>query len=142
MSKKPVVCFFTISAGDWGGASRVLFNNLRQIDREKLVPLLLLPRAGPIEPELAQLDLPYRIWGRLTEPGNPIRYLRALFRAWRLFRREHVAVVHVNSTNYWRPAEMLAARILRIPVISHYHMLNTDPSPAVARSTAAICVSN
>ena len=28
-----VVCFITGSAGDWGGASRVLYTNLRLLDR-------------------------------------------------------------------------------------------------------------
>ncbi len=38
MNKKPIVCFFTLSAGDWGGASRVLFTNLRLMDRDRLDP--------------------------------------------------------------------------------------------------------
>ena len=86
MNKKPVVCFITNSAGDWGGASRVLFTNLRLIDRERLTPLLLLPRPGPIETELRQQGLRYYIWGPLTEPGKPLTYLRKFLRAWLFFR--------------------------------------------------------
>lgn len=142
MRNKPVVCFFTTSAGDWGGASRVLFTNLRLMDRDKLTPLLLLPCTGPIEDELKQRDLRYLVWGSFTEPGKTIAYLRRFFRAWRFFRREHVAVIHVNSSNFWRPAELLAARLLGIPILAHYHVINDQPAPAIAWCQAAIAVSH
>lgn len=141
MNKKPVVCFITNSAGDWGGASRVLFTNLRLMDRDRLTPLLLLPRTGPIEDELKMRGLRYLIWGGLTEPGNPLAYLRSLVRAWRFFRREQVAVVHINGANFWRPAELLAAWALRIPIIAHYHVINARPGPFMKLCRAAISVS-
>ncbi|WP_305908382.1 glycosyltransferase family 4 protein [Methylomarinum sp. Ch1-1] len=139
--KKPVVCFFSMSAGNWGGASRVLFTSLPSLDREKLTPLLLLPCHGPIEDELKQLDIRYSVWGKLTEPGSVINYLRAFFRALFFFRREEVSVIHINSSNFWRPAELLAARVLRIPIIVHYHVINDEPSPFINLCQAAISVS-
>lgn len=141
VDSRPVVCFFTTSAGDWGGASRVLFTNLRLMDPEKLTSLLLLPGAGPIEPQLKERGVRYLVWGPLTEPGNPISYFCSFVRAWRLFRRERVALVHVNSSNFWRPAELLAARGLGIPVIAHYHVINRKPAPAMSWCEAAIAVS-
>jgi glycosyltransferase involved in cell wall biosynthesis len=141
MNKKPVICFITNSAGDWGGASRVLFTNLRLIDRDRLTPLLLLPRTGPIEAELKQHGLRYRIWGHLTEPGKPVAYLRNFFRALRFFRRERVAMIHINGSNFWRPAELLAAWVLRIPIIAHYHVINASPGPFMKLCGAAISVS-
>lgn len=141
MSYKPVICFITNSAGDWGGASRVLFTNLRLMDHERLTPLLLLPRSGPIEHELAQQGVRYHIWGPLAEPGNPLAYLRSFLRAWRFFRRERVAAIHLNGTFFWRPAELLAARMLRIPFIAHYHVIIKKPGPFVQLCRAAICVS-
>ena len=141
VNNKPVVCFFTLSHGDWGGASRVLYTNLRLLDRDRLTPLLLLPRAGPIEDELMQRDLPYRVWGPLTETGNYVAYLRGFIRAWRFFRRERVAVIHVNGSNFWRPAELLAARLLGIPILAHYHVINDQPAPAMSWCRAAIAVS-
>jgi glycosyltransferase involved in cell wall biosynthesis len=141
MNNKPVICFITNSAGDWGGASRVLFTNLRLMDRERLAPLLLLPRPGPIEAELQQQGLRYYIWGPLTEPGKPLAYLRNFLRAWRFFRSERVAAVHLNGTFFWRPAELLAAWVLRIPIIAHYHVINARPGPFMRRCRAAINVS-
>ena len=142
MSIPPVVCFFTISAGDWGGASRVLFTNLRSLDRDRLTPLLCLPRTGPVEEELRQRDLRYTIWGSFTEPGNPIAYIQAFLKAIRFFRNEHVAVIHVNGSNFWRPAELLAAWVLRIPIITHYHVVNNQPGPFTKLCRAAISVSH
>lgn len=69
---KPVICFVTGSAGDCGGASRVLFTNIRQLDRNRSEPLLLLPRHGPIVAELDRLGLRYRIWGSPVEPASRI----------------------------------------------------------------------
>lgn len=138
----PVVCFITGSAGDWGGASRVLYTNLRLLDRSLIDPLLWLPCEGPIEAELTLAGLRYRVWGVLTEPGNPLRYIRALARAWIFFRREKVQVVHVNHSNFWRPAEIVAAWILRIPIVAHYHVINKQPGPFLKWCRAAIAVSH
>ena len=138
---RPVICFITGSAGDWGGASRVLYTNLRLLDRSLMDPILLLPCPGPIEAELTQAGLRYRIWGALTEPGNPVRYLRALIRAWFFFRAEKVEVIHVNHSNFWRPAEIVAAMLLRIPIIAHYHVINKEPGPFLKWCRAAVAVS-
>lgn len=141
MDTKPVVCFITNSAGDWGGASRVLFTNLRQVDKTRLIPLLLLPRPGPIEEDLRKQGLNYLIWGPLTEPGSPFAYVRSLLRAVSFFRRERVSVVHINGSNFWRPAELLAAWLLRIPVVAHYHVVNDKPGPFIGLCRSAIAVS-
>lgn len=139
--RPPVVCFYTLSSGDWGGASRVLFTNLRMLDRTRVEPLLVLPGRGPIEPELVQRDLRYHVAGPMREPGNVWRYLRAFFRALHFFRREKVAVIHVNGANFWRPAELLAARVCGIPILAHYHVVNAQPSPAMSWCRGAIAVS-
>jgi glycosyltransferase involved in cell wall biosynthesis len=52
-----------------------------------------------------------------------------------------VAAIHINSSNFWRPAELLAAWILRIPIVAHYHVINDEPGPFMKLCHAAICVS-
>lgn len=138
---KPVVCFVTGSAGDWGGASRVLYTNLRQLDRSRIEPILLLPREGPITPELDRLGLRYHIWGSPTEPANRVAYLAAFLRALQLFRREKVRLVHFNNRP-WRPAEALAARVLGIPILLHFHVVNETRSPVIEWARGAVVVSN
>ncbi|WP_324544320.1 glycosyltransferase family 4 protein [Thauera sp.] len=137
---KPVICFITGSAGDWGGASRVLYTNLRQLDRSRIEPILLLPRDGPIVPELQRLGLRYHIWGSPTEPGNRLAFLRALLRTVLLFRREKVRLVHFNNRP-WRPAEALAARLLGIPILLHFHVVNEAVSPVIRWASGVVVVS-
>lgn len=136
------IAFISGSAGDWGGASRVLYACLRQMDRARITPIVLLPCDGPIVGELSQHEIQHEIWGPLTEPGSLLRYLRALIRMTRFLRRHCIEAIHINHSNSWRPAELLAARLLRIPILTHYHTVNTEPAPFISLSAAAITVSD
>jgi len=141
MEQRPVICFIVGSSGDWGGASRVIFTLLRLINLERIEPLILLPRKGPIQKELDERGLRYVIWGPFTELGSIPGYIKAYLRTLRLFRREHVRVLHVNSHIFWRPAELLAAYTLRIPIVVHYHLVNDNPAPFMRLCRAAVSVS-
>src|SRR5213595_1561398 len=132
--QKRVICYLTESAGDWGGASRVLFSTLRLIDRTRFEPLVLLPSKGRILPLLERLDVPYVIWGQAHEPRGAMRYAMNIAASIRLFRRRRVDLLHINGTNYWRPAEILAARLLRVPIVTHYHVVVEQPGPFVKYS--------
>jgi glycosyltransferase involved in cell wall biosynthesis len=55
-------------------------------------------------------------------------------------RRERIAALHVNH-RFWRPAEVLAALLLRIPVLVHFHVLNQQEGSFMGRCRVAICVS-
>ena len=77
------ICYFAGAAGNWGGASRVLFTNLRKLDRTRFSPIVLLSGHGPAEALLQALDIPCVVWGPLTEPAGvwasarlPARYGR------------------------------------------------------------------
>src|SRR3569833_3342515 len=113
MNRKPVVCFFTLSSGNWGGASRVLYTALPSMDRSRMTPLVILPSSGPIESELERHDLRYMVWGPLTEPDDIRTNKQAKKRARHHKRQEQIAVIHINGSNFWRPAELLAAWVLR-----------------------------
>lgn len=141
MIERPVVCFVAGSAGDWGGAGRVIYTLLRHLDRDRIEPLVLLPRRGPIQRELEERGIRHVVWGPLTELANPMRFVRTFARAFRLLRRERVRLVHINHHMFWRPAEVLAARLLGVPVVAHYHVINDTPGPFLALCRAAICVS-
>lgn len=141
MEQRPVIGFVVGSSGDWGGASRVIFTLLRLMRFERMEPLVLLPRRGPIQQELEERGLRYVIWGPFTELGSVAKYCRAYWRALRLLHRERVRVLHVNSHIFWRPAELLAAYTLRIPMIAHYHLINDAPAPFMKLCRAAVSVS-
>ncbi len=138
---KHVICYLTESAGDWGGASRVLFSNLRLLDRARFEPLVLLPYKGRIVPLLDQMAVAYVIWGQAHEPKGIIAYARATAASIRLFRQRRVEVLHVNGANYWRPAEILAAKLLRVPIVTHYHVVVDKPGPFVKYSSLIVAVS-
>lgn len=140
MNQRPRICFLTGSAADWGGASRVLYTTLRNIDLSRIEPLILLSGPGPIQDEFEAKGMRCRIWGSPTEPTDKVAYLKALFRTLHLLRRERVAAMHVNH-RFWRPAEVLAALLLRIPVLVHFHVVNRQEGSLMGYCRAAICVS-
>jgi len=140
-NSKKVICYLSAAAGDWGGASRVLFTNLRLIDRSRYEPLVLLPGDGPIIPLLNELGIRHAIWGKHHEPAGWLRYIGDVIRAARFFRRNGVDLLHINHANYWRPAEIVAARLLGIPVVTHYHVVVKQPGPYVRWSSLIAAVS-
>ncbi len=120
----------------------MLFTNLRLLDRQRFDPIVLLSGHGPAEALLEELGIEYKIWGPLTEPGNHLNYLRALFRTLFWFKRQKIELVHLNRANAWRPAELLALRISGIPVVTHFHTVNLDRAPCTRWSSAIAAVSN
>jgi L-malate glycosyltransferase len=136
-----VICYLSAAAGDWGGASRVLFTNIRLIDRSRFELILLLPSEGPILPLLQQIGVRYEIWGRQHEPNGIAQYGRDILSAVSFFKRNRVDLLHINHADYWRPAEVLAAKLLRIPVVTHYHTAVQDPGPFVKFSNMIVAVS-
>jgi glycosyltransferase involved in cell wall biosynthesis len=140
VNARPRICFLTGSAADWGGASRVLYSTLRELDLTRIEPLVLLSGEGPIMAELTARGIRCLAWGSAQEPDKRMAYAKVLFRTWRLLRHERIAVLHVNH-RFWRPAEVLAALLLRIPVLLHFHVVNKQTGSFMDRCRAAICVS-
>lgn len=139
---KKVICYYSASAGDWGGASRVLFTNLKFLDREKFEPLVLLPDTGPVIPLLDKLGIKYVIWGKLHEPKGPLAYIKAFFKSVRFFRRQQVDIFHINNCNYWRAAEIPAAWFARVPMITHYHVVIEKPEPGPFVKMSRLLIAN
>ena len=135
------VCYQSASSADWGGASRVLFTNLKLIDRKAVNPIVLLPAEGPITALLNNLGIDYFIWGQLTEFHNPFEFFSRFIQTVRLFRKAKIQIFHINGANYWRPAEVLAAKVLGIPVVTHFHVNITSHGPWLKLSSAAAAVS-
>ena len=140
MNPRARICFLTGSAADWGGASRVLYTTLQLMDLKRIEPLVLLSGAGPIKAELETRGIRCLTWHPPTEPEHKLAYIRALFEALRLFRRERIAALHINH-RFWRPAEVVAALLLRIPVLVHFHVVSLQEGSFMGRCRAAVCVS-
>lgn len=130
---KVKICYLSESSGDWGGASRVLFTNLKLLDKSKFEPWVLLPRPGPILKDLEEWGVPYLFWQGFTEPGNPLRYLKAIWKFARLLSQYRFDLIHANHA-FWRPAEILAAKLVGVPVITHYHVVMAEAGPFIQLS--------
>jgi len=138
---RKTICYVATSAGDWGGASRVLNVTLRLLDRSRFEPLVLFPEPGPILPDLDRRGIRYRIWGPLCEYTDPFSYAKAVARTWRFLQREKVAVLHINHSGFWRAAEMVGAKLARVPILAHYHLVVDRPPPFTALLARVIAVS-
>ena len=132
------IAYIATSAGNWGGASRYLYTTLKLLDRTRVEPLLLFPSTGPLLPELDAMGIAWEVWGEHEFHRNPLQWSRAVWRTAALLRRHRIQLLHVNHVGYWRPAEIMAARLLRIPVITHLHRVLTRPQPFVKYSTMTI----
>lgn len=133
--------YFAETNGNWGGASRVLFTNLRLLDRSRFEPVVLLSGPGPAQSLLAEMGIAHEVWGPLTEPNRILSYARALLRSCLWLKRHRIRLVHMNRANSWRPAELLAIRACGVPIITHFHTVNQDHAPATRWSSAIAAVS-
>ncbi|MCK4825375.1 glycosyltransferase family 4 protein [bacterium] len=134
---KKVICYLATSAGDWGGASRVLFITLKKIDRGKYKPIVLFPSEGPILEQLDQLGICYKIWGK-HEPNGLTLYIKNILKALYFFSKNNVDLLHINYESYWLPAEIIAAKLLRMSIITHFHIVPKNLSPYVKFSDLII----
>lgn len=119
----------------------MLFNTLRMLDRSSFDPIVLLPRTGPAAALLDQLGIEYQLW---TGPSDSMpawqRYGTALVGSLRMLRRLRADLLDVNL-NFWRPPEALAARLLGIPVVNHFHLVFTKADLFIRLAAAVTAVS-
>lgn len=133
--------FLSGTNGDWGGASRVLFNTLRAIDRSAFEPIVLLNRRGPAMKLLDELGIEYCVWTPVpTLDEGVAAFATGLLRSMRLLKELRADLLDVNFS-YWRPAEVLAARLLAMPIVTHYHMVVSSPGPFVRFSSVVVAIS-
>jgi len=135
------VLYFAGTHGDWGGAGRVMFTTLSLLDRSRIEPIVALPMEGPAQALLDDLGIEYVLWGGMGEYRSAVQYTSAIVRTLLWLRRRGIDVVHVNKANDWRPAEHLAARVARVPIVTHFHTVNHDRAPATRMSSAIAAVS-
>src|SRR2546422_4014407 len=134
--------YFIGTHEDWGGASRALLNFVRRIDRNRFQPIVLVTKRGPLADQLDSEGIESLVWPTHDRGRNPLRYLADIGRAARFFRRHALHLLHINfGTIGWKPAEVLAARLLRIPVINHLHVSFEQPSSFMRYSSTVVAVS-
>lgn len=125
------ICYFVGTDGDCGGASRILFNLVRRIDRARFAPIVMLHRLGRICEELDGLGVQYHAWN-VKERLAGIPFVRHALDCMRFYRNHRVDLIHLNHGCLgWRPAELWAARLMRIPVVVHCQQVVKKATPNV-----------
>ena len=116
------------SGTDIYGSSRMLLRWLKNLDRQRFNPLVVLPGDGPLKnlieaegievilhPRLSIISrLEFRSWKIIPFFLNcPV----SVFYLWRLIRRKNVVLVYTNTGVIISP--FLAARLARVPHVCH-----------------------
>lgn len=139
---KQVICYFLGTYEDWGGASRSLLNIVKKIDKKRFKPIVALTKEGLLSKKLSNINIEYRIWKRHDRSPNVIKYIWAILKCMQFFKKNKIDLIHINyGCIGWKPAEIIAAWILRIPMVNHYHGINTQPSSYLKYSKMVIAVS-
>ena len=134
--------YFLGTHEDWGGASRALLNFVRRIDRSRFRPIVLVTKRGLLVNRLESERIEWLVWQVHDRGRNLLRYAADIWRAARFFRKHNLQLLHINyGTIGWKPAEILAARLLRIPVINHLHVTFERPSSFIRYSSTLVAVS-
>lgn len=138
----PVVAFFLGTSNDWGGASRALLNFVRKLDRSAFTPLVVIPKPGPLEELMPAHGIACAVWPIHERSRNLVDYALAIKRSASFLRSRKVAMIHINyGAIGWKPAEIVAARLLKIPVANHLHTVVENTSSYIGWSAAVIGVS-
>jgi glycosyltransferase involved in cell wall biosynthesis len=134
--------YFLGAHENWGGASRALLNFARGIDRDKFRPVVLLTKRGDLANELEREQIESYVWPTHDRGRDLVRYSTEIWNAARFFRKHSLQLLHINHGLIgWKPAEVLAARLLRIPMINHLHVSFAKPSSFMRYSAAVVAVS-
>jgi glycosyltransferase involved in cell wall biosynthesis len=118
----------------------VAFTTLELIDRDRFDPIVLLPKEGPIIERLDRLGIRHLVWGRAHEPTGWARHAADIIRLARRMHSEKIQLLDIND-GLWLAAEAPAARLLRIPIVTHYHLMLRQTGPYVRLSSAIAAVS-
>ena len=139
----PVVAFFLGTHRDWGGASRALLNFVYKLDRTRFAPLVVIPKDSALRESLAAQGISCEVWATHDRGPNLLLYGLNVIRAMRFLHKSKVAIAHFNyAENGWKPAEVIAARLLQVPIVSHFHAPFAQTSSYIRYSTAIVGVSD
>jgi glycosyltransferase involved in cell wall biosynthesis len=137
------IAYFLGTYEDWGGASRALLNFIRGVDRRRFRPLVILTRTGNLSAQLTEEGINWIIWAKHDRSKNLVAYGLQIVRAYQMLKQQKVDLIHMNyGAIGWKPAEILAARLAGIPLISHLHITIPNPSSFLRYSDAVVAVSN
>ena len=140
--KRTTIAFFLGTYEDWGGASRALLNFVRLIDRKRFRPIVVVTRRGLLWAQLESEQIECLVWEVHDRGRNLVKYAADVWRATRFFRDNDIQIAHINyGAIGWKPAEIIAARLVRVPVINHLHITVEETSSFIRYSSVVLAVS-
>ena len=125
--ERPIkVLFVSHSSGMWG-AERSLLLLLKNLNRDLFEPIVVLPRNGPLEEEMLQLNIKiYEVaspwWVRLRAHKDSfirriIQEIKAIIRLYRIIEKEKIDIIYTNTIVHFSAA--ITAFITKRPHIWH-----------------------
>lgn len=132
------ILFINLSAKT-GGAEFCLLRLMAALDRNQFEAVLLLPEPGAMQAKAEAMGIETIIFPGLMKFGEPFRCWkiikigRAVLVLRKLIRKKNIALLHANSPRAVY-AGGLAARLCRIPVITHVRDFHQNPLAARGKS--------
>jgi glycosyltransferase involved in cell wall biosynthesis len=124
-----------------GGAIESLVDFLNSIHREKFDILLMIPDSQPLISGLShKTEQKNIIRYSLTENDNIFLYTITLIKFLYYLLWEKIDLIYVSDWSViWKPSELLAAKILQIPIIAHIRVpLEKGPMKSFIRFSALV----
>lgn len=120
-----------------------MLNFVFKLDRSRFSPLVVITKPSLLQKVLAAQGIACRVWATHDRGPNIVAYALHVARAVRFLREGGVRIAHFNyAETGWKPAETIAARLLRIPIVSHLHAPFTETSSYLGYASAIVGVSD
>lgn len=134
---KRTVLFFALAGSVYGGEKCLLGTLSALASDSSIDPIVVVPAKGSLADELDQMGIRWvehatsearRYW------ETPILLLRAAL--W--LARLRPSLIYFNANTYWRPYEIVVAKIMDIPIVTHHHVVPEAASPFYRYSSLTI----
>mgnify|MGYP001283833029 CR=1 FL=1 len=124
------ILFLSESGDIIGGGEYSLLLILREFDRARHEPVLLLPGHGDLEPAARSLGVETHVID-MPNPKHPLGPLWIASRSEKiaaLIKKENISLVHANTNLRITPYSAAAARRARVPAVWHVRVIRPYPA--------------
>ncbi len=118
-----------------GGVSALLL--ITRLNSRQFTPLAIFPTPCQAVERLRSAHIQTEIWP-LHENHGVGRYVWDIGRSIIFLKQHTIRLIHFNHLGYWKPAEIVAAMILNIPIITHLRLIQKESSPFIRYSQVII----
>jgi glycosyltransferase involved in cell wall biosynthesis len=126
---------------DYGGGGRGLFNMIWRLNNKKFKPIVVLTSKGKVCEKLDKLNIDYYFMEK-HDKDDLKKYTSDILECLNFYQKNKIDLIHLNGSIGWKPAEIIAATILSIPIVSHFHVVIEHPTPYFKCSNMAIANSS